>query len=551
MCLSVPGYVEQTKEMVLASMMEAAGHDAVCDNITMSVMVLEDKSRVVTFFLPVQSPSATMFMYPCNPKFIGEPDDETRGLLTQKDKLPCYKPQITDYFFPERHAYPDVFEPVVYRSTGFRSLGGEEVAKEQPMVLEQGKVCENADGSLVFQLKTSTSKMIKSLQEFEAMSFDEKIKYRTAVMKVCLNTLLLEIRKLEARPDSKVRVDKIFELDETGQITIEAAHQFMDLLYPSLQGQDGCDILVGIPPPDETGRPSAKNEAAFTFAFHLDADEHDLPILGLAHNITPTTSLEELDFRDLKNVPQEYNYWIVSNVHPATAYAHIQDKVALQKTRDTMFHVKFPDRKTLAIERCQYANYDEYVYKIGDYIRKCDAIQEARQNEIFEMWKSYLSKQGIEGELAMPQGRTDERLCVSNLKGAQLSPLTTTMHFPNRIQHVTINKEQMYAAIAAAKKGVTALDGTKGWWEQGHDIWKFNHHGQDYAKYWSTKQYAIEKEEMDDPSAFTKRPRTHAKMEESFSDIQINPKLGTVTAAALRKEIRRRIGGPVTRSMRE
>ena len=82
MCLSVEPYVEQTLEDVLASM-AAAGHDAVCDNILMSVMVLKDKSRVVTFFLPVQSPSATMFMYPCDPQFIGEPDAETRGLLTQ------------------------------------------------------------------------------------------------------------------------------------------------------------------------------------------------------------------------------------------------------------------------------------------------------------------------------------------------------------------------------------------------------------------------------------------------------------------------------------
>tara|TARA_B100001109_G_scaffold255584_1_gene259375 strand:+ start:10676 stop:12328 length:1653 start_codon:yes stop_codon:yes gene_type:complete len=550
MCLSVEPYVDQTKEDVLASMKAAAEHDAVCDNITMSVMVLEDKSRVVTFFLPVQSPSATMFMYPCNPKFIGKSDDETRGLLTLKDKIPCYKPQITDYFFPERHAYPDLIDPPVYRSCGGLGSGGKGGCGgegRQPMVLEQGKVCENADGSLVFQLKTSTSGMIKSLQEFEAMSFDEKITYRTDVMKVCLNTLLLELRKLEARPNSKVKVDKIFELDDGGQITFEAAHQFMDLLYPSLQGQDGCDILVAIPPPDETGRPSAKNEAAFAFAFHLDADEDDLPILGLAHNITPTTSLEELDFRDLKNVPQEYNYWIVSNVHPATAYAHIQDKVSLQKTRNTMFHVKFPDRKTLAIERCQYAGYNEYTWKIEDYIEKCGAIQEARQNEIFEMWKSYLSKQGTKGELAMPQGRTDEKLCVSNLKGAQLSPLTTTMHFPNRIEYVPVYKEQMYAAIAAAKEGVTALDGTKGWWETGHDNWKSGQPEADYAKYWSTKQYSME-EEMDGPS---KRNRTHAEMEGSLSDIQINPKLGAVTASALRKEIGRRIGGPVTRSMRE
>ena len=546
MCLSVEPYVEQTLEDVLASM-AAAGHDAVCDNILMSVMVLKDKSRVVTFFLPVQSPSATMFMYPCDPKFIGKPDEMTRGLLTQKDKIPCYKPQVTDYFFPERHAFPDLLNPPAFRSLGggFRSLSDNQAAEEQPMVLEQGKVCENADGSLTFQLRTSTSKMIKSLQEFEAMSFDEKIKYRTDVMKVCLNTLLLELRKLEARPGSKVEAGKIFELDDDGDITIDAAHQFMDLLYPSLQGQDGCDILVAIPPPDETGRPSAKNEAAFTFAFHLDADEHDLPILGLAHNITPTTSLEELDFRDLKHVPQEYNYWIVSNVHPATAYAHIQDKIALHKTRDTIFHVKFPDRKTLAIERCQYAGYDELTYNIGDYITKCDGVQEARQNEIFEMWTSYLHKQGIKTELAMPSGH--EKLCVSNLKGAQLSPLTTTMHFPNRIEYVAIYKKEMYAAIAAAKEGATALDGTKGWWTNGHENWKFNHPATNYLDHWSHINYAME-EEMDGPS---KRPRTHAEMEESLSDIQINPKLGAVTAIALRKEIRRRVGGPVTRSMRE
>ena len=219
-----------------------------------------------------------------------------------------------------------------------------------------------------------------------------------------------------------------------------------------------------------------------------------------------------------------------------------------------MFHVKFPDRKTLAIERCQYAGYDEFLYKIEDYIAKCDAVQEARQNEIFEMWTSYLSKQGIEGELAMPQGRGNEKLCVSNLKGAQLSPLTTTMHFPNRIEYVAIYKEQMYAAIAAAKEGTTALDGKEGWWTNGHEHWKFNHPGEDYLKYWSNITYEME-EEMDGPSAPSapsKRHRTTlAAMEGSLSDIQINPKLGAVTASVLRKEIGRRIGGPVTRSMRE
>ena len=521
-------------------------HDAVCDNILMSVMGLRDRSRVVTFFLPVQSPSATMFMYPCAPKFIGSRNDKTRGLLEQADrraKIPCYKKDVTDYFCPEKYVTPH--QRNRWRSLGdepmYRSLGADNVAQASKP-LERGKVCENADGSFTCQLTTSA--ILESQDVVDNMDIDTKVQYLNTVREKCLDALLYELK------DLKLDVDKILPMGDDGKVTFETAEKFMALLYPVLQG--GCDILVAIPPLDDEGRPSAKNEAAFTFGFHLDADQDDLPILGLAHNLEPNMAVEEIKLDELKHIKQEYNYWIVSNVHPETAYAHIDDPNAPPNTTESRFRVKFPTRQALVFERFDHAEYDSEDYKLEQYAKDCYDFQNKCQERIFELWVPYLRYQQVGSHLKMPDG--DEQIAVSNLKGSHLSPLTSTIHFPNRPvstnEKPAVPEEEMHAAIAAAKEGVMDAHDNVGWWawatenKRPEGVVDFPDEEVDDVPYEEVDDFP---DEDDDGIRATKRFRKHAEVAKRFRGITLDPALGSVTATALRKEIRRRVG-PFTRS---
>jgi len=510
-------------------------HDAVCDHILMTVIRLRDDTRVATFFLPVQSPSATMFMYPCEPKFIGARGNNTRGLLEQADesaKIPCYKKAVADYWCPEKYSMPRERNPApaAFRSLGggggdeprFRSLGSSDDSDgEQEEELEQGKVCENADGSFTFTLRTST--ILKPLDEVSKMTMDEHTAYLLRIKKLCLKALLKELLIFEG--EGKLVSNHILP-QEDGEVTWDATEKFMAMLYPALQGAADCDILVAIPPIDKaTGKPSAKDNAAFTFAFHLDKDQHDLPILGLAHNLKEGTAPQEIATGQLPDVKQEYNYWIVANVPPADVYAHIDDK----HNPDSRFRVKFPSRKELVYERCDRAYFNATDYKLEEYEEECLQLQRGREDEIFDMYFTYLRRQQVGSHAKMPSGT--EKMSVANLRGSRLSPLTTTIHFPNYpSKEPAVPKEEMYAAIAAAKEGVKDRFGHSGWWVLP---------GPEEAQ-WT--------EPMDtDGAPSPKRVRTQAEMEQSLLGIEINPTHGRVTATALRKEIGRRVG-PVTRS---
>jgi len=531
--------------------MATAHQDVVCDHSQMSVIKLRDNSRVVTFFLPVQSADARLLMYPCKPEFIGARGDNTRGLLEQPDeraKIPCFKQDVMDYWCPEMYTHPHQRNPPPSMFRGglggdddgpkFRSLGSD----DEPPPLEQGKVCENADGSFTFVLRTST--ILEPLDVVDKMRFEDQVAYRLRVNRACLNALLRELKILEGQ--GKLVSDHILP-QEDGEVTMEAAEQFMSLLYPALQGAAGCDILVAVPPLDKaTGKPSAKDNAAFTFAFHLDADQHDLPILGLAHNLDAGTTLHEVATGQLKDEEQANHYWIVTNAPPKEVYAHIDDEIA----GGGKFRVKFPSREQLVYERCHHAGRDATEWNLESYERECYELQYGRQDAIREMmWTPYLRYQQVGSYQVVPAG--EEKIAVANLKGSHLSPLTTTIHFPNYpSMEPPVPLMEMYASIAAAKVGVKDRFGNDGWWTppQPQQEWTDPPSPKREASFEMIDELPDFPEDDDNDKHARKRFRSQAEMEQSLLGIQIDPVLGPVTATALRKEIQRRVDGPVTRS---
>ena len=507
MCLSGPSFTkEEWVEMwsnvqadVAESSFQEKHDDVKCDNIQASIINHANGARSALFFLPFQSESAVMAIYPCPTKCVGNKDQPDVGLLafkTKEAKVPCYKAEIDSYFCPEKHNEPQllVSQPM------FRSLGSEspdEDARSAPpsrMVLDDGKVCENADGSFTFTLKTAA--VVKTLKEVEEMTTVAKQAYLTDVSNACVTSLLKAMREFQDM--GKFKTDTVFdmagdEIDDTSRI------HFMDMLLPNLQA--GCDMLVAIPPPDPaTGKPSAAGTAAFTFAFHFPPGHEELPLLGLAHNVGPNDPAA-LARGDLKYMPQEDNYWVVVNQAPQSAHAVIKDKDD-PDSNATPYHLIFPEQEQLVMP--PGLNYSAEDYNHDSYYTSCHKFQNARKEQILAMWRTFCGHQGL------PALGGSTHLAVTNLKGSKFSPMTSSLHFPH------------FSAAPGQKPSASEVRAAIGVMKEGNDGWWNN-----YGEY---------------EEAVTKRPRIQAAMDAGILGINVNADHGDVTANLIAREIEKRVG---------